>query len=160
LTNPAGATRQIVGVPQSELTDLLARALLLLGSDRAWVVHGADGIDEISTTGYTKVSEVRGGAMNTFYVHPSEFGITKAVPADLKGGDAARNAGIIGEVLGGRAGAPRDVVLLNAGAALFVAGRAPGVREGIALAARAIDSGAARQTLDAMVRASKQEAAV
>src|SRR5919106_908026 len=88
LTNPAGARRQIVGVPRSELTELMARALLMLGSDRAWVVHGADGIDEISTTGYTKVSECRAGAVHTFYVHPSEFGIAKAAPAALKGGDA------------------------------------------------------------------------
>src|SRR5687768_9867018 len=87
LTNPAGAARQIVGVPKSELTELLARALLLLGSTRAWVVHGADGIDEISTTGYTKVSECRDGAVHTFYVHPADFGFQKAAPEDLKGGD-------------------------------------------------------------------------
>ena len=78
LTNPAGAKRQIVGVPRPELTELLARALLLLGSERAWVVHGADGIDEISTTGHTKVSECRGGSVNTFYVHPADFGMPKA----------------------------------------------------------------------------------
>src|SRR4030095_13691904 len=78
LTNPAGAKRQIVGVPRPELTELLARSLLLLGSERAWVVHGADGIDEISTTGYTKVSECRAGTVNTFYVHPSDFGIAKS----------------------------------------------------------------------------------
>src|ERR671918_521668 len=95
LTNPAGAARQIVGVPKSELTELLARALLLLGSTRAWVVHGADGIDEISTTGYTKVSECRDGAVHTFYVHPADFGFRKAAPEDLKGGDAAENAAIV-----------------------------------------------------------------
>jgi anthranilate phosphoribosyltransferase len=122
LTNPAGATRQIVGVPRSELTELLARALLLLGSDRAWVVHGADGIDEVSTTGYTKVSECRAGAVNTFYLHPSDFGIPKAAPADLKGGDAATNAAIVTAILDGTRGPARDVVLLNAGAALFLAG--------------------------------------
>ena len=115
LTNPAGARRQIVGVPRSELTELLARALLMLGSERAWVVHGADGIDEISTTGYTKVSECRDGAVHTFYIHPSDFGVPKASPADLQGGDAARNAEIVREVLGGTPGAARDVVLLNAG---------------------------------------------
>ena len=143
LTNPAGATRQIVGVPRPELTELLARALLLLGSKRAWVVHGADGIDEISTTGYTKVSECRDGAVHTFYVHPAEFGLAKATPADFEGGDAAENAAIVRGVLDGRPGAPRDVVLLNAGAALFVAGRVASIREGIAQAAAAIDSGAA-----------------
>ncbi len=160
LTNPAGARRQIVGVPRSELTELLARSLLLLGSERAWVVHGADGIDEISTTGHTKVSECRAGAVHTFYVHPSDFGVQKAAPADLKGGDAAANAGIVTQVLDGKAGAPRDIVLLNAGAALFVAGRADSVRDGIQSAAQAIDSGAARAALEKMVRGSHAEAAV
>jgi anthranilate phosphoribosyltransferase len=160
LTNPAGARRQIVGVPRSELTELLARSLLMLGSDRAWVVHGADGIDEISTTGYTKVSECRAGAVNTFYIHPADFGISKASPADLQGGDAARNAAIVQGILRGTRGAPRDVVLLNAGAALFVAGRAASVRDGIARAAEAIDTGAAQATLDTMARSSHAEAAI
>ncbi|HEY6360651.1 MAG TPA: anthranilate phosphoribosyltransferase, partial [Vicinamibacterales bacterium] len=128
LTNPAGARRQLVGVPRSELTELLSRALLLLGSQRAWVVHGADGIDELSTTGHTKVSECRDGTVNTFYVHPADFGLAKADPADLKGGDATTNAAIIRAVLDGRGGPPRDIVLLNAGAALFVAGRVTMVR--------------------------------
>jgi anthranilate phosphoribosyltransferase len=160
LTNPAGATRQIVGVPRSELTELLARALLLLGSRRAWVVHGADGIDEISTTGYTKVSECRDGAVHTFYVHPADFRFEKASPEDLKGGDAAVNADIVRRVLEGRRGPTRDVVLLNAGAALFVAGRAASIAEGIRLAGDAIDSGAVRTTLDRMVRSSQQSSEV
>jgi len=160
LTNPAGATRQIVGVPRSELTELLARALLMLGSTRAWVVHGADGIDEISTTGYTKVSECRGGAVNTFYVHPADFGLAKASPAELKGGDAADNAAIIRDVLAGTRGARRDVVLLNAGVALFVAGRVMTIREGIAAAAAAVDSGAAGHRLQKMTESSHMEAAV
>ena len=155
LTNPAGATRQIVGVPRSELTELLARALLLLGSARAWVVHGADGIDEISTTGYTKVSECRGGAVHTFYVHPADFGLPKAAPADLRGGEAADNAAIVRAVLSGARGAHRDVVLLNAGASLFVAGRAPTVADGIRQAAEAIDAGKGLDTLDRMVRSSQ-----
>jgi anthranilate phosphoribosyltransferase len=158
LTNPAGAKRQIVGVPKPELTELLARALLMLGSDRAWVVHGADGIDEISTTGYTKVSECRAGAVNTFYIHPLDFGIQKASPAELLGGDAARNAEIVRDVLGGALGAPRDVVLLNAGVGLFVAGHSTSVREGIASAAEAIDAGAALKTLASMTRGSHAEA--
>ena len=157
LTNPAGATRQIVGVPRPDLTELLARALLLLGSTRAWVVHGADGIDEISTTGYTKVSECRDGAVHTFYVHPADFRLAKASPADLKGGDAAANAVILRAVLGGGRGAARDVVLLNAGAALFVAGRVDSITDGIVMAAGAIDSGAAAGTLDRMVRCSNEE---
>ncbi len=155
LTNPAGATRQLVGVPKSELTELLARALLHLGSSRAWVVHGADGIDEISTTGYTKVSECRAGAVHTFYVHPSDFGLPKAASTDLKGGDAAQNAAIIQDVLDGRRGPARDVVLLNAGAALLIAGRATSVEAGIRDGANAIDSGAARDTLARMVRGSQ-----
>jgi anthranilate phosphoribosyltransferase len=155
LTNPARATRQLVGVPQSELTELMARALVLLGAERAWVVHGADGIDEMSTTGHTKVSECRNGTVTTFYVHPSDFGLAKAVPADLQGGDAAVNASIIKGVLSGARGACRDVVLLNAGAGLFIGGKAASVREGIALAAQAIDSGAAARTLEAMAAASK-----
>ena len=157
LTNPAGAARQIVGVPKSELTELLARALLLLGSARAWVVHGADGSDELSTTGYTKVSECRDGAVHTFYVHPADFGLPKASPADLTGADAAVNADIVRRVLDGQRGAPRDIVLLNAGAALFVAGRADAVGSGIRLAAEAIDSGAARATLERMVTSSNAE---
>jgi anthranilate phosphoribosyltransferase len=158
LTNPAGARRQIVGVPRPELADLVARALLMLGADRAWVVHGVDGIDEISTTGYTRVLECRDGSVNAFYVHPAEFGIPKASPEDLQGGDAAQNASIVRDVLDGKRGAPRDVVLLNAGAALFVAGAAPSVREGIALAASAIDRGAVKTTLARMARSSQEEA--
>jgi anthranilate phosphoribosyltransferase len=155
LTNPAGARRQIVGVPRPELADLMARALVMLGSERVWVVHGVDGIDEISTTGYTKVLECRGGRIHTFYIHPAEFGVPKASPVDLQGGDAARNAVIVRDVLLGRKGAARDVVTLNAAAALFVAGTVASVREGLAQAASAIDSGAAQQTLERMVRRSQ-----
>ena len=154
LTNPTGPAFQLVGVPRPELTELLARALSMLGSTRAWVVHGADGLDELSTTGYTKVSECRAGAVNTFYVHPAEVGLPKAPLAALAGGDAATNAAIAGRVLGGEHGAARDIVLLNAGAALFVAGRAPHLLDGLRMAAGAIDSGAARRTLDALVRIS------
>ena len=157
LTNPAGATRQIVGVPRSELTEPIARALMLLGSSRAWVVHGADGIDEISTTGHTKVSECRDGAVHTFYIHPADFGVSKSMPADLRGGDAAQNASIIREVLAGRAGAHRDVVALNAGAALFIAGKAASIADGIRRASSAIDAGAARATLATMVKWSNAE---
>jgi anthranilate phosphoribosyltransferase len=157
LTNPARASRQIVGVPRPELTELLARALMMLGSQRAWVVHGADGLDEISTTGYTKVSECRGGSVHTFYVHPADFGLAKATPDALKGGDAATNASIVASVIAGATGPARDVVLLNAGAALFVAGRAESVRDGITQAAAAIDRGGAQSTLEAMVRASHAE---
>src|SRR5512134_321043 len=122
LTNPAGASRQLVGVPRPELTELVARSLTLLGAERAWVVHGADGLDEISTTGYTKVSECRDGAVNTFYIHPSDFGVPKAQPASLRGGDSAENSAIARAVLGGEPGPARDIVALNAAASLLVAG--------------------------------------
>jgi anthranilate phosphoribosyltransferase len=157
LTNPAGATRQLVGVPRPEFTELLARSLLLLGSKRAWVVHAADGIDEISTTGYTKVSECRDGAVNTFYLHPADVGLPKAPAAALKGGDARENARIVSGVLAGDRGAARDVVLLNAGAALYIAGQTPSVKEGIARAAAALDRGDARQALDRLVATSQAE---
>lgn len=159
LTNPAGASRQIVGVPRPEFTELLARALMLLGSERAWVVHGADGIDEISSTGYTKVSECRDGAVKTFYLHPADFGMVKAPADSLRGGSAADNAAIIRKILDGERGAPRDVVVLNAGAALFVAGAADSVDAGMRKAADAVDSGAARQTLDRLVALSNRAAA-
>jgi anthranilate phosphoribosyltransferase len=157
LTNPAGTRFQLVGVPHSELTELMARALLLLGAERAWVVHGADGIDEMSITGHTKVSECRHGSVATFYVHPSDFGLAKAELNDLKGGDAATNATIVREILSGARGPRRDVVLLNAGASLFIAGKASSVKDGIARAAEAIDSGAAANILSAMVAASKHQ---
>jgi anthranilate phosphoribosyltransferase len=155
LTNPAGPSRQLVGVPGPELTELLARTLMLLGSERAWVVHGADGLDEISTTGHTKVSECHWGAVHTFYVHPADFGIAKARLDDLKGGDAATNAAIVRSVIGGEPGPHRDVVLLNAAAGLFVGGHVASIQEGLARSAAAIDSGAARRTLEEMVVASR-----
>jgi anthranilate phosphoribosyltransferase len=154
LTNPAGASRQLVGVPRPELTELVARALALLGSERAWVVHGADGLDEISTTGYTKVSECRDGAVNTFYVHPADFGVPKAVPAALRGGDAADNAAIARAILGGATGAGRDIVVLNAAASLLIAGDVATIGEGIRRAGEAIDSGRAAQVLERLVAVS------
>jgi anthranilate phosphoribosyltransferase len=157
LTNPAAATRQLVGVPRPEFTELLARALMLLGSERAWVVHGADGIDEISTTGYTKVSECRDGSVNTFYLHPGDVGLPKAAPAALKGSSARANARIIEGVLAGERSAARDVVLLNAGAALLVAGVTKSVEDGILHASRAIDRGDARRTLAQLVSISSVE---
>jgi anthranilate phosphoribosyltransferase len=158
LTNPAGALRQLVGVPRPELTDLVARSLGMLGSERAWVVHGADGLDEISTTGYTKISECRNGAVNTFYLHPSDVRLAKASPEDLRGGGPADNARIARAVLDGVTGPPRDIVLLNTGAALLIAGEVQSIPEGIARAAAAIDSGAAKAALDALVRISNRAA--
>ena len=155
LTNPAQAQRQIVGVPRPELTELIARALLLLGSRRAWVVHGADGLDELSTTGYTKVSECRAGTVQTFYVHPADYGLAKSSLDALKGGDAARNAHIIRDVLDGGQGPARGVVLLNAGAGLFVAGKTTSIKAGISRAAEAIDQGDAKNMLSRLVEMSR-----
>lgn len=159
LTNPAGASRQLVGVPRPELTELVARSLLQLGSERAWVVHGADGLDEISTTGYTKISECRDGSVNTFYLHPGDVGLPKGASESLKGGDAADNAAIARAVLAGQRGGPRDVVLLNAGASLLIAGKAATIGDGIELAADAIDSGRAAAVLDRLVACSTEGAA-
>ena len=155
LTNPTQPRRQLIGVPRPELTELMARALSLLGSERAWVVHGADGLDEISTTGYTKVSESRGRTVNTFYLHPSDIGLPKATPGSLAGGDAAVNAEIARDILRGTRGHARDIVLLNAGAVLLLAGRADTLREGLARAGEAIDSGAGRAVLERLVSASQ-----
>jgi anthranilate phosphoribosyltransferase len=157
LTNPAGATRQLVGVPRPEFTELLARSLLLLGAERAWVVHGADGIDELTTTGYTKISECRDGAVNTFYLHPADVGLPKAPAGALQGGDAHENARIIENILNGGRGPARDVVLLNSGAALFIAGAASSVEDGIARASRAIDRGDAKRILEQLVSISTAE---
>jgi anthranilate phosphoribosyltransferase len=154
LTNPAGASRQLVGVPRPELTELVARSLGQLGSERAWVVHGADGLDEISTTGYTKISECRGTTVNTFYLHPSDVRLRKASAQELIGGSVADNARIARDVLAGRDGAPRDIVLLNAAASLFIAGHAPTLTVGVEMAAEAIDSGRAATVLQTLVRLS------
>jgi anthranilate phosphoribosyltransferase len=146
-------------VPRPELTELVARSLGQLGSKRAWVVHGADGLDEISTTGYTKVSECRDGAVNTFYLHPSDVGLSKASPESLRGGDAAENARIARDVLAGSPGPARDIVLLNAGASLLIGGAASTVQDGIRAAARALDEGRAAAVLERLATLSKDAAA-
>jgi anthranilate phosphoribosyltransferase len=150
LTNPAGATRQIVGVARPEHTDLVARALAMLGADRAWVVHGAGGLDELSTLGHTKVSELRNGRVNSFFVHPSDARLPAASPGDLTGGTGEENAALICQLLEGERGPRRDIVLFNAAGALVVAGRASTLAEGVALAAESVDSGAARRALERM----------
>jgi anthranilate phosphoribosyltransferase len=154
LTNPAGATRQLVGVPRPELTELVARSLALLGAERAWVVHGADGLDEISTTGYTKVSECRDGAVNTFYLHPADFAVPKAAPDALRGGDAAANAAIARAVLAGEKGPARDIVLLNTAASLLIAGVVARIEDGLPRAAAALDDGRAAAVLARLVQVS------
>jgi anthranilate phosphoribosyltransferase len=151
LTNPAQATCQVVGVYSADLVEKLAEALSMLGLRRALVVHGSDGLDEITITGPTRIGEVRDGAVHTYEVTPEDCGLRRATLDDIAGGDAAFNASIIRDVLAGKKSAHRDVVLLNAGAALVAAGRADHLRDVVPLAAKAIDSGAALQKLKALM---------
>jgi anthranilate phosphoribosyltransferase len=156
LTNPAGANAQLIGVYAAVLTEPLARVLAELGTVRAFVVHGADGLDEISNTGESCVSEVREGTVRTFTLRPEDFGLPRATVADLKGGDREQNADIVRAILDGEAGPKRDIVLMNAAAALVAGGRAREFKEGVEVAARSIDSGAARAKLLALVTLSQQ----
>lgn len=150
LTNPAGAMRQLVGVSRPEHTELMARTLGRLGAERAWVVHGADGLDELSTTGFTKVSEFRNGMVHTFYLHPADVGLPVADKAALAGGTAAENALMIERLCAGETGPRRDIVCLNAGAGLLIAGVATSVQEGIAMADDALAGGRTALTLSAL----------
>lgn len=147
LTNPAGANRQLIGVSRPEHTELVARTLGVLGADRAWVVHGAGGIDEISTSGHTKVSELRAGTVNTFYIHPADAGLPIAPQSALAGGTAAVNAAMIEELLAGQTGPRRDVVLLNAAAAMLIADRVGTLKDGVAMASESLSSGRAGTVL-------------
>jgi anthranilate phosphoribosyltransferase len=143
LTNPAGAQVQVLGVYDASLTELMAQALAELGSKRAFVVHGADGLDEISLSGETRISEVRDGRVRTFTVLPEDVGLPRAPLSSIAGGDAQHNAQIIRDVLSGRPGPYRDIVLANAAAALVAAGQAPDFRIGVRLAGESIHCGAA-----------------
>ncbi len=156
LTNPAAANAQIVGVYSAALTEPLARVLAELGTVRAFVVHGADSLDEISNTGESRVSEVREGIVRTYAVRPEDFGVPRASIKDLQGGDREQNAEIIRAVLDGEGGPRRDIVLMNAGAALVAGARARDLKEGVAVAAQSIDSRAARGKLDALVALSQR----
>ncbi len=158
LTNPAHASGQVVGVYALEMVEKLAEALSMLGLHRALVVHGLDGLDEITITGPTRVAEARDGLVRTYEVDPEEFGIKRAPLADISGGDATGNAAIIREVLSGKESPRRDVVLLNSAAALVAAGRADRLSEGIPLAVQSIDSGVAAAKLTALVSFTKKEA--
>ena len=151
LTNPARASGQVVGVYSLDLVEKLAEALSMLGLHRALVVHGLDGLDEITITGPTRVAEARDGMVRTYEVTPEEFGMARATLNDIAGGDAAENAAIIRSVLQGTKSAHRDVVLLNAAAALVAAGRTDHLAEAIPLATKSIDSGAAAVKLAGLV---------
>jgi len=154
LTNPAGTKYQVVGVFAEEWVEPIARVLGLLGAERAWVVHGVDGLDELTTTGISHVAVLDRGRVSTFRISPRNAGLPDARPDDLTGGDATENAAHIRAVLQGNRGPLRDIVLLNAAAALLVAGKANSLREGVTLAAESIDSGKAKAVLDALVELS------
>jgi anthranilate phosphoribosyltransferase len=156
LTNPAGANAQIIGVYAAALTEPLARVLAELGTIRAFVVHGSDNLDEISNTGESRVSEVREGLVRTFAVRPEDFGMPRASIADLRGGDREQNAQIIRGLLDGESGPRRDIVLMNAAAALVAGGRARDLKEGVALAGQSIDSGEARNKLGQLIALSQR----
>ena len=156
LTNPAGASAQVVGVYALDLVDKLAEALSLLGTRRAFVVHGLDGLDEITITGPTRIAEVRDG-VRSYEIDPEEFGLATAPLTSLSGGrDVEENALIVREILGGEKSRRRDVVLMNAAAALVVAGKAEHLKDAVPLAAASIDSGRATQKLDALVKFTQQ----
>jgi anthranilate phosphoribosyltransferase len=150
LTNPAGADAQLAGAPSAHAAEWIAGALAALGLRRGFVVHGSDGLDEITTTGSTLAFSVEEGSVEALTLMPEDFGLAVAKPEDLKGGDIAHNAEIARAVLGGGLGPQRDVVLANASAALVAAGKAASFLEGAAIAAAAIDSGAAWGKVEAL----------
>lgn len=156
LCNPANVKRQVLGVYDRKLVEPIAQVLKNLGSRHAWVVHGADGMDELTTTGTTTVAELHGGDITVFDVTPEDAGLKRAALSDLKGGDAATNAAALRRLLQGETNAYRDIVVLNAAAALIVAGKADGLVDGVKRAEHAIDSGAANRALDKLVAATNE----
>lgn len=150
LTNPAGARRQIIGVYDARLTDMLAKVLFNLGSVHAFIVAGDDGLDEISLASDTKITELKDNAIRTYHIKPEDFGFERCSPGELKGGGPDRNAEIIMDVLSGKRGPARDIVLLNSAAAVVAGGKAASLGEGIAISRGAVDSGAAMQRLEAL----------
>jgi anthranilate phosphoribosyltransferase len=154
LANPAGVKRQLLGVFSESWIEPLAKTLQTLGSERVWVVYGRDGLDEISTTTETAVAALENGAIRRFVITPEEAGIERARPEDLKGGEAEYNAAALRAVLAGEKTAYRDIAVINAAAALVIAGKADSLRHGVELAARAVDTGAARSVLERLVQSS------
>ncbi len=152
LANPAGASVQLVGAPSAAAAEIIAEALARLGLERGFVVHGSDGLDEITTTGPTLALEITRGAIAHRTLTPEDFGLPPARAADLRGGDPAENAAIARAILEGEPGPRRDIVLANSSAALVAAGKARDFKEGVALAAASIDSGAAHARLEALAR--------
>ncbi|OSM05354.1 anthranilate phosphoribosyltransferase [Magnetofaba australis] len=155
LTNPAGAEAQLIGVFDSAWTEPMARVLGRLGSKRAIVAHGSDGLDEITVTGLTQVAELKAdGSVSRYMISPGDLGLTSCTAEELKGGDAEENAAITRAVLGGEQGPKRDIVVINAAAALYVSGMVSSIKEGMEMAAQAIDSGRALQRLDMLAQTS------
>ena len=154
LSNPAGVKRQMVGVFSRQWVEPLANVLKNLGSESAWVVHGSDGLDEVTSAGSTHVAALENGAVRTFEIAPEDVGVARAMPEMLRGGDADQNARALLDVLKGRKGAFRDVALMNAAAGLIVAGRAADLKQGFVLAAKSIDSGEAEGRLDRLIAVS------
>jgi len=151
LSNPAGVKRQMVGVFSRQWVEPLANVLKNLGSESAWVVHGSDGLDEVTSAGPTHVAALENGTVRSFEIAPEDVGVARAMPEMLRGGDAEENARALLDVLKGKVGAFRDVALLNAAAGLVVAGRAKDLKQGFALAAKSIDSGEAEGRLDRLI---------
>lgn len=151
MSNPGMVKRLLVGTFSEHWLEPMATVLGKLGAERAWVVHGRDGLDELTTTGPTLVAEVKGGEISRFEVTPEDAGLPRASLEDLKGGTPVENATAVGALLGGEEGPYRDIVLLNAAAALIVAGSVGNLRDGAALAARSIDEGAAKAALEGML---------
>lgn len=158
LCNPARVERQTIGVFSRDWLEPLARALAELGAKRVWLLHGSDGLDEATTTGPTHVVALEDGAIRAFDIAPEDAGLPRATAQALVGGDPAHNASALRAVLNGAKNAYRDIAVLNAGVALVVAARAADIREGATLAARVLDSGAAREKLDALIRCSNRDA--
>jgi anthranilate phosphoribosyltransferase len=156
LINPARATNQLIGVFSPEWTSVLARVLNNLGSEHVLVVHGQDGLDEVTTTGKTKISEVNNGVFKEYEITPEEFGIKKARIDDLLGGQASENVFTVLEILKGRKGPTRDIVLLNAACAIYAANKAASIKEGLVLAQESIDSGSALEKLELLKQYSTQ----
>jgi len=152
LTNPAGAHSQVLGVYDAKLTEPLSRVLQNLGSTHVFVVHGADGLDEITLTGATYISELKGGGIENYEILPEEFGFKRCKKEELLGGDSEMNARITLDVLKGKKSSHRDIVLLNAGAAIVAGGKAKDLREGLKAASESIDSGMAMKKLDGLRR--------
>ena len=154
LSNPAGVKRQLLGVYSDQWLEPLAKTLTSLGTEFVWAAHGADGLDEITTTTETKIVEAKNGVFKSFVITPEDAGLKRAKPEDLKGGDAAHNAQALMEVLEGQASAYRDIAVINAGAALVIAEKAATIREGVAQAMAALDQGKTKETLARLVKAS------